>query len=143
MQDYGWYYFNYWQDNDDTDRDRTLTATDGGITLTAVYSTSPSATPPPPDEEEQPPAETSGEISVTTVDSSGNQIYGYYTTLSQNGNVIQTAFSPAEFTVNSGETYQVAVADYGQYAFDHWSDGSYDRFHNAEAGESLTAVYIP
>lgn len=143
VQDYGSYYFNYWQDND-TDRDRTITATDNEITLTAVYSTSPSAAPPPDDgEEEQPPEQTTDTISVTTVDSSGNQLYGYYTTLSQNGNVIQTAFSPAEFTVNSDQTYQVAVADYGQYVFDHWSDGSFDRFHDAQAGESLTAVYRP
>ena len=143
VQDYGSYYFNYWQDNSDADRARTFTATDSAQTLTAVYSTSPSAAPPEENnnDEEQPPQPTSGTISVTTVDSSGSQIYGYYTILSQNGNVMQTAFSPAEFTVDGDQTYQVEVSDYGSYAFDHWSDGSYDRLHGAEAGDTLVAVY--
>lgn len=83
----------------------------------------------------------STKINVNTADSAGNPIFGYYTTLWQNGNVVQTAFSPAEFAVNNGETYQVAVADYGSYVFDHWSDGSTDRFHSVIAGDSLTAVY--
>jgi hypothetical protein len=145
VQDYGSYYFNYWQDDSSTNRDRTFTATDSAQMLTAVYSTSPNAAPPDNNnnEEEEEPQQTTGIISVTTTDSAGNQIYGYYTTLSENGNVVQTAFSPAEFTVNSGQTYQVAVADYGQYVFDHWSDGSTDRLHNAKAGDRLTAVYRP
>jgi hypothetical protein len=137
VQDYDSYYFNYWQDNDNADRDRTFTATNDGITLTAVYGTSPSGG----DNKEQPPQGSDGKISVTTVDSSGNQIYGYYTTLSQNGNLLQTAFSPAEFTVNGGQIYQTAVADYGSYVFDHWIDGRYDRFHDTNAGDGLTAVY--
>lgn len=149
VQDYGSYYFNYWQDDGSTSRDKTFEAADSAQILMAVYSNSPSTAPPsePPEdngqEEEQPPQETTGEISVATVDTSGNQIYGYYTTLSLNGNVIQTGFSPVEFTVDGGKTYQVAVADYGSYTFDHWSDGSYDRFHDAEAGDGLTAVYRP
>lgn len=64
--------------------------------------------------------------------------------LKSNRNVIQTVLSPVEFAVNSGEMYQVAVADYGQHVFDHWSeDGNTNRFHNAEAGDGLTAVYTP
>ncbi|AFU57659.1 hypothetical protein Ngar_c07160 [Candidatus Nitrososphaera gargensis Ga9.2] len=35
----------------------------------------------------------------------------------------------------------MAVADYGSYVFDHWSDGSTNRFHDAAAGDSLMAVY--
>jgi hypothetical protein len=144
VQDYGSYHFNYWQDDSSTGRDRTFTA-GSPQTLTAVYSTSPNATPPDDDnnEEEEEPQQTTGTISITTTDSAGNQIYGYYTTLSQNGNIVQTAFSPAEFTVSSGQTYQVAVADYGSYSFDHWSDGSTGKFHDAEAGDSLVAVYRP
>lgn len=146
VQDYGSYYFNYWHDNGDTDRSRTFAATDSAQIMTAAYGTSQNAVPPEEDNsngEEQSPQQTTGTISVATVDSSGNQIYGYYTTLSQNDNVIQTGFSPAEFTVSSGQTYQVAVADYGQYVFDHWLDGSTGRFHDAETGDSLVAVYRP
>src|SRR5688500_10979523 len=48
-------------------------------------------------------------LRITTVDSGGGQIAGYYTVLSQNGAVLDTGFSPADFTVNNGEEYVVSV----------------------------------
>lgn len=82
-------------------------------------------------------------LTVRTVNAAGSPINGYYTTLSQNGAVIKTAFSPASFTLNSGQTYQVAVSDYGGYAFDHWSDGSTSRQKTVTGGQAatLTAYY--
>jgi hypothetical protein len=82
-------------------------------------------------------------LTVKTVNAAGSPITGYYTTLSQNGAVIKTAFSPASFTLNSGQTYQVAVSDYGQYVFDHWSDGSTSRQKTVTGGQAatLTAYY--
>jgi hypothetical protein len=61
---------------------------------------------------------------VNTVDAAGSPINGYYTVLSQNGATVKTASSPASFILNSGQTYQVSVSDYGDYAFDHWDNGS-------------------
>jgi hypothetical protein len=81
-------------------------------------------------------------ISVSTVDSANNPIVGYYTTLWQNGVMLKWAYSPALFTVNGGQTYQVAVADYGTYYFDHWSDGTTNRFHAVTTVSSTTTYLV-
>src|SRR5581483_7520068 len=85
----------------------------------------------------------SNTLSVKTVDLAGNPINGYYITLSQNGAQISSAFSPVSFTLNGGQTYQVAVSDYGSYFFDHWEDGSTSRTRTIVAGQTsaVTAYY--
>ena len=88
-------------------------------------------------------------INVTTILDNGTEITGMYTTLWQNGTQqLQSAFSPANFTIinNTGQTYQVAVGDFGSYHFDHWSDGITNRFHDITIGNNemvtnFTAVY--
>ncbi|GEM_PF-3141458 len=144
VQDYGGYYFNHWSDGT-TNRDKTFTATSSGQTFTAVYSTSPSTNNNGGGGGTVVSGGSSSSISVTTTDSAGNQITGYYTTLWQNSQQIQSGFSPASFTVSNSQTYQVAVADYGNYVFDHWSDGTTNRFHTVTTGTGtttqLTAVY--
>ena len=145
VQDYGSYFFNHWSDNGGANRDKTFTATSAEQTFTAEYSTtqqtSNGSTGGIAGDGSGTSTTASTKITVATTDSAGNTIAGYYTTLWQNGAQIKSVFSPASFTVTSGQTYQVAVSDYGSYFFDHWSDGSRDRFHNAVGGDSLTAVY--
>src|SRR5207244_8352505 len=90
----------------------------------------------------------SSQISVSTVNSAGAPINGYYTTLWQNGVMLQWCYSPCSFVVSNGQTYQVAVADYGGETFSHWSDGITNIFHTVTLGSisitlSLTAVYTP
>src|SRR5881296_1211740 len=90
----------------------------------------------------------SSQISVSTVNSAGAPIDGYYTTLWQNGVMLQWCYSPCSFVVSNGQTYQVAVADYGGETFSHWSDGTTNIFHTVTLGSisitfSLTAVYTP
>jgi hypothetical protein len=82
-------------------------------------------------------------LTVKTVNAAGSPMNGYYTTLSQNGALVKLAFSPASFTLNNGQTYQVSVADYGSYVFDHWNDGSTTRQKSVTLKESttLTAYY--
>jgi hypothetical protein len=76
----------------------------------------------------------SSTLTVTTVNAAGSPINGYYTVLSQNGATVKTAFSPATFTLSSGQTYQVSVSDYGDYLFDHWNDGSTNRQKTVTGG---------
>jgi hypothetical protein len=159
VQDYGSYYFNHWSDGT-TNRDKTFTATSSGQTFTAIYSTSPPATNnnnnggegsggsnciPTTSTTTEQCGNNMSRIYVATTDSSGNTINGYYTTLWQNGAQTSSAYSPVMFNANNGQTYQVAVADYGNYVFDHWSDGSTSRFHSVTTGTdtttNLTAVY--
>jgi len=71
-----------------------------------------------------------------------------FTTLWQNGVQIASCFSPCGFTVTNGQTYQVAVADFGMETFSHWSDGTTTRFHTVSVPAltttiTLTAVYSP
>src|SRR5579885_98509 len=141
VQDYGNYHFDHWADNGSTNRDRSVTAGSGGTTLTAVYASSGSGSNPGPSPITNPPAAQST-ISVTTTDYSGNPITGYYTTLWQNGQQIQSGFSPQTFTVSNGQTYQVAVSDYGNFVFDHWSDGTTNRFHTVTTGSGTTTNLV-
>jgi hypothetical protein len=134
VQDYGDYVFDHWQDTSSTDRIRIISITTG-TQITAIYRNNNNPPPPPPDGQ--------SEISVGTTDSSGNAINGYYTTFWQGSTMLHSCFSPCFFTANNGE-YQVAVADYDNKLFDHWSDGIKNRFHDVSAGGGtidLVAVY--
>jgi hypothetical protein len=88
------------------------------------------------------------EIQVWTWDNLGNGLQGYFTTLWLNGQQAQSCFSPCSFVVPNGNTYQVAVADFGNFCFDHWDDGTTNRFHTVVIGDtqtlvSLDAIYVP
>lgn len=114
VANYGQLTFSHWPDGS-TSSTRTVNL-NSDASITAYYNNGQAAQP------------TTTTISVTTADSSGHALTGYYTTLSDSsGNVLQTQFSPAAFTVNTGQSYQVQVADYGQYKFSHWQDGSTSR----------------
>jgi hypothetical protein len=133
VQDYGDYVFDHWKESGSTFRDQGITIY-SDTTMTAVYR---NISAPPPDGQSK--------ISVKTVNEVGNEITGYYTTIWQGDQLLQQGFSPASFTVSAGQRYSVAVADYGNYYFDHWSDGSTARFLNIPVGAgetvALTAVY--
>ncbi|OLC25726.1 MAG: hypothetical protein AUH71_00590 [Thaumarchaeota archaeon 13_1_40CM_4_48_7] len=82
-------------------------------------------------------------LTVKTVNAANSAINGYYTTLWQNGALVKSAYSPTSFTLKNGQTYQLSVADYGGYVFDHWNDGSTIRQKTVTLKESttLTAHY--
>jgi hypothetical protein len=87
-------------------------------------------------------------INVSTVNSTAKPITGYYTTLWQNGKHLASCFSPCSFAVNNGQTYQVAVSDYGSEHFTHWQDGSTNSFYTVNVPSAsttipLTAAYTP
>ncbi|MCL4518418.1 MAG: hypothetical protein M1587_04400 [Thaumarchaeota archaeon] len=136
VQDYGSLVFDHWLDSGSTYRDRSVSISADTL-LTAVYR---NMSAPPP----------SGQsiINVSTVNSTGQQITGYYTTLWQNGVQLQSCFSQCSFNVNNGETYGVAVSDYGGVSFNHWSDGTTTRLDTVAVGSNsttvnLTAYYTP
>jgi hypothetical protein len=128
---YGNCMFMSWSDGV-TSNPRTFNATSSGLGFTAVYNCSTPST-----------------IDVSTVNSAGRAITGYYATLWQNGVETNSCFSQCSFAVTNGQTYQVAVADYGNEAFSHWIDGTTTRFYtinvsgSTSTAISLTAVYSP
>jgi hypothetical protein len=108
-----------------------FTATNGSTGFTAVYK-----------------CQTSSTINVLTVNSAGQPITGYYTTLWQNGTLRQSCFSPCSFIVNGGQTYQVMAASYAPETFNHWQNDGSTGFETvdvpgASTTISLTAVYGP
>ena len=130
--DNGCYRFSHWTDGS-TQRFRNMTIM-ANMTLTAVYTNTC-----------LPLQAGYSNINITTVDSSGSAISGYYTTLWQNGALNQSCFSSCSFAVAPG-TYQVAVSDFGGMFFNHWTDNSTNRLHTVIVGSSssninLTAVF--
>jgi hypothetical protein len=82
------------------------------------------------------------------VNGAGSAITGYYITLWQYGVKLQSCFSACSFTVNDGQSYQVAASSYGAETFSHWqNDGSTGMdtvsVPSASTTISLTAVNSP
>ena len=130
VQDYGSLVFDHWLDSGSTVQDRTISI-QSDTQLTAVYRNTSA-----------PPSSGHSLINVTTVNSQGVPITGYYTTLWQNGNQLQSCFSPCGFSVNNGQTYSVAVADYNGVLFNHWSDGSTTRLYTVPVGNNSTTINL-
>lgn len=147
VYDYGQYVFDHWSDTGSTARERTVSLT-SDAEVTAIYRdvdsaplTSDAGTVPEGEDDSSAGDASPSTIRIDTVDASGSQILGYYVMLWQGNEIVQTWFSPAEFSLDSGKEYQVSVGDYGGYVFDHWGDGSPERLYAIEGQASLTAVY--
>jgi hypothetical protein len=132
--DYGCYAFDHWSDTNSSSRYRAFSIT-SATTFTAVYKNTCTPTPA-----------TSSTISVNAIDTSGKAVTGMYTTLWQNGALLQSCFGPCTLTVSNGQSYQVMVSDFGSSVFSHWSDGTATRSYGVNVGSTsttvgLTAVY--
>jgi hypothetical protein len=116
-------YFDHWE-NGSTSKTRTLTL-NSDTTITAHYKT-PSTY----------------NLVVNSVDTSGNPITGYYTTIRSGSTTVKTGFTPLAHTAGQG-TYIVSVSDYGDFVFDHWENESTSRSRTVtlNAHTTLTAYY--
>ncbi len=90
-------------------------------------------------------AVTNPNLSISTQTTSGSQLTGYWIVVQNaSGSVVQTDFSPHQFSVASGN-YQVGVGDFGGEFFAYWTDCVLTRFHpvsiSSTGSVSLTAVY--
>ena len=86
----------------------------------------------------------SSELTILSEDLNGDEIEGYYTVLYSDNEEIDTDFTPAEFTLEDDEEYEVEVQDFEEYVFDHWEDtdsSSRDRTISITSDTELTAVY--
>ncbi len=130
VSDYGQRKFDHWE-NGAEGRTRTVTLSKD-TTVTAYYATGA-------------PIIANPELTVRSVDLSGNTITGMYTTIrSSSGTVLQTGFTPLTFTGNAGSTYSVTVSDYGQRKFDHWENGAEGRTRTVTLSKdtTVTAYYV-
>ncbi len=89
-------------------------------------------------------AQSSATLTINSQNASGQPLTGMWTTLAQNGQVVATGFTPAQFTLSSGQQYVATVSSYGSLVFDHWADnGSTNpaRTVSITQDTTLTAVY--
>jgi hypothetical protein len=84
-------------------------------------------------------------VFVQSIDQNSNLITGYYTVLYENGNPVQTGYTPATFQIAGGQTYTVGVDNYGSCNFSIWNDtGSTNperTFSVSSDSARFTAVY--
>jgi hypothetical protein len=97
------------------------------LNLTAIYNCTPMGT---------------SNVNVSTMNTAGNPQSGFDITLWQNNSSVQSCFSPCSFTVQNGMGYQVSASDYGPSAFNHWSDGTPNRFYPLVIPSESTAISI-
>jgi hypothetical protein len=150
VADYKSLVFDHWADTGSLIRARTISVSTDTAVSAAFVDTSG---PPPPGE---------SKISINTVNSAGADISGAYVSYWSNASVLQGCtspcsasqgfltycYSPCSTFLPNGATYYVAVADFINETFSHWSDGTPDRFHKLVIGSAstvldLTAVYSP
>lgn len=82
-------------------------------------------------------------LSVSAVNGAGENINGISLTIRQNRDTVESGYMPAIFSLNNAQSYTVTASDYGNYTFDHWSDGSTLRTMtlSVTSDTQLTAVY--
>ncbi len=130
--DYGGEFFSHWSDGTTNRLHPISIASSGSVTMTAIYSTT------------QGGGTNGSAITVNSVYANGSSVSGLYVTLSQNGATTASGFTPATFSVTSGQTYSVTAEDYTNAYFNHWSNGDGARTISVTATSSdtsLSAIY--
>jgi hypothetical protein len=83
-------------------------------------------------------------LTVNDVDMNGNALAGFAVELQDtNGNTLVTNDSPATFSLNAGQTYDVQADSFGACTFDHWTDAGATgdtRSVSIQSDTTLTAV---
>jgi hypothetical protein len=122
VSNYGRYTFNHWEDGS-TKACRNITPTQD-TTLTAYYNVKVYLT-------------------IRSVNLSGNLITGLWAEIYQNGALVSTGYTTATYGATSGTQYTVCMANYQNYVFDHWEDGTTNACRNITPTQdtTLTAYY--
>jgi len=106
---------------------------------TSVPSTETSATT----HTAPPPTSQLSKITISTVNSDGVEMTGYWTMLWKDGKKFTSGFSPLTIEVTSGETYVVGVGNYKGVNFHHWDndDTKRKRTFSISSDTTFTAWY--
>jgi len=106
---------------------------------TSVPSTETSATT----HSAPPPTPQLSKITISTVNSDGVEMTGYWTMIWKDGKKFTTGFSPLTIEVTSGETYVVGVGNYKGVNFNHWDndDTKRKRTFSISSDTTFTAWY--
>lgn len=116
--------FQSWSDGE-TEPVRTIMTPAGDTRLTALYG-------------EGEPA-TEHVLSVRSADVSGNPRTGHYVTVEYpRGNILDSGYTPLDFTGYEGAKYTVIIRDYRNSTFDRWEDNSASRVRTVTLQEDMT-----
>jgi hypothetical protein len=127
VDDSACYVFAYWLGTGSTNRFMNVSIT-SNTTVTAVFRDVCVPTP-------------AGYSTInvgTSIANGGNASLGLYATLWQNGNLLQSCYTTCTFTVPNGQSYQVVINNYGNYYFEHWSDGVLASTHTVTVAAGST-----
>lgn len=82
-------------------------------------------------------------ITVQAEQADGSPLTGMWSVVSQGGNVVASGYTPFTFQATQGEKYAVSTANYGNYTFNHWSNGATTPLTTVTASQAttLTAFY--
>jgi hypothetical protein len=138
VSDYGNECFNHWegpgQAADNTSRFQDIYYSSSTSVILDAYFTSCSSTTGPG----------MSQLTVTSQDSSGNALTGYYTALFQGGSEVATGYTTAHYALNNGQTYTIQADSYGNCIFQSWSGGlgtSASTTISITSDTTITAVY--
>jgi hypothetical protein len=67
---------------------------------------------------------TTSSLLIQSTDTSGKPITGLWTTVSYNGNVVASGFTPLQFNGTTGAQYTIFVSNYREYLFNYWENGN-------------------
>ncbi len=119
------YFFDHWA-NGSTGLTRTINF-GKDTTMTAYYKSGPSQV----------------SVTIKSANLAGSTFDGMWTTVSEQGILMKTGYTSLSFSAKKGLSYEVSVADYQNYVFDHWEDGSKNRVRNVGPTNNvvMTAYY--
>jgi hypothetical protein len=81
-------------------------------------------------------------LSVAAVDSTGKPLTGFDVSVWQEGTLVATSFTPTTFVLKDGMQYQVTVSSFGNYKFDHWSDGVKNSLHLVSGSSATPSIKL-
>ena len=86
---------------------------------------------------------TTSTLLIQSTDVGGSPVPGLWATVSLNGDVVASGYTPLEFNGATGAQYTVSVSSYGEYLFSHWENGngSPSRTLTLTQSTTLTASY--
>lgn len=89
-----------------------------------------------------PPPTNTVQLTVQSTDSSGASIEGLWTEISTGGSVVNSGYTTLSYSAISGTQYSVCVSDYGNYVFNHWSDGTTNSCKTVTPTQATTLIAI-
>jgi hypothetical protein len=83
------------------------------------------------------------QLTVTSQNTNGSPLTGFYTALYQSGDQVATGFTTATYTLNDGQAYTIQADSYGSCIFQDWAGGNTSASMpiSITSNTQITAIY--